>query len=181
MFRLNLSQSVKRTVTQLRFNSSPAYNGIVANFRSDLKKAMIAKKTLERDTIKNILSAIKNDEIDGHAKNEFELLRIYKSLIKQRTKAIETYEKGDRMDLAQKEIDEIEVIQRYVEQLPIASEEELKAKIQNLLLEKYPSGSTAPKTSEVMQLCAGLAESWNSNARIVKALVNKEVSIYFKK
>lgn len=160
---------------------SKAYTEILAKFRTDLKQAMVAKNDAKKSTIRSILSAIKNDEIEGNPKTEYELLRVYKGLIKQRMKSIENYKQSNRPDLAQNEIDENSIIEEYIAALPIKSESDIKAEIQKLLEEKYPLGAEAPKIGDVMKLCGELAENWGTTPKIAKALASKEYNQYFKK
>jgi uncharacterized protein YqeY len=169
-----------------RWNSSAAadaYTAIVAKFRVDLKKAMLAKDETKKNTIKSIILSIKNDEIQGNPKTEFELFRIYKSMIKQRAKSIENYASVDRDDLAQKERDEVAIISQYVAELPIASEDEVRHSIRALLRTHYPDGAggPVPKTSEIMKLCDAAAAGWNTTPKIAKSFVNAEAAAYFKK
>lgn len=161
---------------------SKAYLEILSKFRTDLKQAMVAKNDTKKSTIRSILSAIKNDEIDGNPKTEFELLRVYKGLIKQRLKSIENYKQSDRLDLAQNEIDENSVIEQYIAELPIKSEADIKQEIVKLLETNYPADAAEiPKIGEVMKLCGDQAESWGTTAKIVKALASKEYKEYFQK
>ncbi|CAH2354646.1 altered inheritance of mitochondria protein 41, mitochondrial [[Candida] railenensis] len=161
---------------------SKAYTEILAKFRTDLKQAMVAKNDTRKSTIRSILSAIKNDEIEGNPKTEYELLRVYKGLVKQRMKSIENYKQSDRPDLAQNEIEENSIIEEYITALPIKSESDIKDEIQKLLEEKYPvGGEHVPKIGDVMKLCGELAENWGTTPKIAKALASKEYNQYFKK
>ncbi len=96
-----------------------------AKLNQDLKEALKAKDEVKLRTVRMLLAAIKNFEVEkmGPATDE-EIFQIMSKEIKKRQEAIEMYEKGGRPDLAQAEKQEIEVIQSYMpNQL---SEEEIR-------------------------------------------------------
>ncbi|WP_448531031.1 GatB/YqeY domain-containing protein [Pseudothermotoga sp.] len=96
-----------------------------AKLNQDLKEALKAKDEAKLRTVRMLLAAIKNFEVEkmGPATDE-EIFQIMSKEIKKRQEAIEMYEKGGRPDLAQAEKQEIEVIQSYMpNQL---SEEEIR-------------------------------------------------------
>jgi uncharacterized protein YqeY len=96
-----------------------------AKLNQDLKEALKAKDEVKLRTVRMLLAAIKNFEVEkmGPATDE-EIFQIMSREIKKRQEAIEMYEKGGRPDLAQAEKQEIEVIQSYMpNQL---SEEEIR-------------------------------------------------------
>jgi uncharacterized protein YqeY len=96
-----------------------------AKLNQDLKEALKAKDEAKLRTVRMLLAAIKNFEVEkmGPATDE-EIFQIMSKEIKKRQEAIEMYEKGGRPDLAQAEKQEIEVIQSYIpNQL---SEEEIR-------------------------------------------------------
>lgn len=96
-----------------------------AKLNQDLKEALKAKDEAKLRTVRMLLAAIKNFEVEkmGPATDE-EIFQIMSKEIKKRQEAIEMYKKGGRPDLAQAEKQEIEVIQSYMpNQL---SEEEIR-------------------------------------------------------
>ena len=82
---------------------------------SDLKTAIRAGDHATRDTVRYILAAIKNAEIDNRgslaATDETAVLR---KLGKQLGDAIEQYRRGNRADLADREAAQLAVLQRYL-------------------------------------------------------------------
>ncbi len=86
-----------------------------AKLNQDLKEALKAKDEVKLRTVRMLLAAIKNFEVEkmGPATDE-EIFQIMSKEIKKRQEAIEMYEKGGRPDLAQAEKQEIEVIQSYM-------------------------------------------------------------------
>lgn len=95
---------------------------------SDLKQALINREELRRSVLRMLKSAIKNAEIE--AKDELSEDGVFKVLekqAKQRKDSIQQYEKGDRKDLADKEKQELTIIEAY---LPTKmSDEEIRAHI----------------------------------------------------
>ncbi|WP_448535108.1 GatB/YqeY domain-containing protein [Pseudothermotoga sp.] len=96
-----------------------------AKLNQDLKEALKAKDEVKLRTVRMLLAAIKNFEVEKMTlATDEDILQIMSKEIKKRQEAIEMYEKGGRRDLAQAEKQEIEVIQSYMpKQL---SEEEIR-------------------------------------------------------
>jgi len=85
--------------------------------RSELKEAQKAQDSFKVGTLRYILSAIHNAEIEkgkGETLTEEELVTILQKQAKQRRESIEAYEKGGRADLAEKEQKELGIIESYL-------------------------------------------------------------------
>ena len=86
----------------------------------NLKEAMLQKDTILKSTLRLILSAIKERDIISKGKgyqsevNDKEIISLLNSMIKQRKGSIELYVKGNRVDLAKKEEDEIKIISNFL-------------------------------------------------------------------
>lgn len=91
----------------------------------DIKDAMKSKDKVRLSTLRLINAAIKDRDIaarvddkgqaSGKEKiDDSEILALLQKLIKQRRDSIESYQKGGRQDLADKEQAEIEVIETYL-------------------------------------------------------------------
>ena len=98
---------------------------IKEKLQQDLKESLKKKDTLRLNTVRSIINAIKNKEIDLRRElEEEEIYGILTTLAKQRRESIEQYEKGGRQDLVEQETKELEIIKEYLpEQL---SEEEIE-------------------------------------------------------
>ncbi len=89
-------------------------------FSEALKESLRAKKQREVATVRLILAALKDRDIDARGKgnadgiSDAEILQMLNSMIKQRRESIELYEKGGREALAQQEKEEIEIIQSFM-------------------------------------------------------------------
>ena len=88
--------------------------------KEDLKIAMKAKDTLTVSTLRMVTSAIKNIEInnrisDGSSPvNESQIIQLISKMIKQRKESADIFRTSDRLDLEQKENEEIKIIQKYM-------------------------------------------------------------------
>ena len=86
----------------------------------NLKDAMIKKDTNLISTLRLILAAIKDRDIISKGKghdlevNDKEIIPLLQTMIKQRKGSIELYVKGNRVDLAKKEEDEIRIISNFL-------------------------------------------------------------------
>ncbi|HOY55988.1 MAG TPA: GatB/YqeY domain-containing protein [bacterium] len=88
------------------------------NINADLKEAMKDRNLFKTTLLRSILAVFKNEAIDKHKVDsglaEDEILAALKREVKKRKDSVLQYEKGARADLAQKEKDEIVLIQKYL-------------------------------------------------------------------
>lgn len=98
----------------------------------DLKQAMRDKRSTELDTLRMLRARIKNEEIAKQKDfADEDIVNIIGSEVKRRKDSVQAYTSGNRPELAQKENDEITVLQKYLpKQL---SEEEVRAVITETL------------------------------------------------
>ncbi len=81
----------------------------------DMKNAMRAGEKERLATIRLILSAIKQREVDERITlDDGQVLAVVEKMIKQRKEAITQFESGGRADLVAKETAEIAVLQTYL-------------------------------------------------------------------
>ena len=104
-----------------------------------LKSAMKTKDKCAVGTIRLILASIKDQDIcartDGESDgiSDDQVLALFNTMVKQRRESIRLYEQGGRLELAQREQAEIDVIRRF---MPCQLEgEALQAAIQDAILE----------------------------------------------
>ena len=95
----------------------------------DMKTAMRAHEKERLAAIRLILAALKQREVDERITlTDEQIISILNKMIKQRRDAISQFEAGNRHDLAQKEAEEIRIIQTYLPaQLSEAEIEQLVA------------------------------------------------------
>ena len=89
----------------------------------DMKTAMRAKDSERLGTIRLLLAACKQREVDERIElDDAAVVAIVDKLIKQRKDSIEAFTKAARMDLADKESAELAVLQAYLPQRMSADE-----------------------------------------------------------
>ena len=105
----------------------------------DMKNAMRAKDSERLGTIRLLLAACKQKEVDERVVlDDAAVVAIVDKLIKQRKDSIEAFQKADRKDLADKEASELLVLQAY---LPARlSAEEVTAAVKAIVTELGASG-----------------------------------------
>lgn len=139
-----------------------------AKINDDLKVAMRAGEAFKRDTLRGLLGAIKQVEVDTRAdQSDGDIEKILQKQIKQRNDSIEQFRAGGRDELAQKELDEIAIIEAYLpKQL---TDEELKEILTSVI------GSLAEKTMGVVMAKAkeqiGTKADGKRVSQMVKALL----------
>ena len=107
-----------------------------------MKQAMLAKDEKTLRAVRAIKAAIilaKTSEGSGGVLKEEDEVKMLQKLVKQRKDSLAIYEQQNRTDLAQKEQEEIEVIERFLpKQL---SNEELKEKVRAII---SSTGASSP-------------------------------------
>ncbi|MEN8778872.1 MAG: GatB/YqeY domain-containing protein [Glaciecola sp.] len=87
------------------------------------KDAMRAKDKLRLGTIRMTLAAVKQREIDERIElTEGDVLAIVTKMVKQRKDAAQQFADADRLDLADKELEEIVILESFLPQ-PLTPEE----------------------------------------------------------
>ena len=85
--------------------------------REDMKAAMRAHDAAGLSTIRLLLAAIKQREVDEQIEADDALiLSVIAKMVKQRQDSVQQYLAGDRQDLADKESVEIKVLEAYLPQ-----------------------------------------------------------------
>lgn len=98
----------------------------------DMKSAMRAKEMERLGTIRLLLSAIKQKEVDERITLiDADIISILNKMIKQRRESITQFQAGNRPELAAKEAQEIQVLTTYLPQQ--MSEQEIDALIQEAI------------------------------------------------
>ena len=145
------------------------------NISNDIKAAMLAKNEVALRSLRAVKAAILLANTASGAKDALsseDEIKILQKLVKQRKDSLDIYEKQDRPELAAKEKEEIEVIEKY---LPAQlSEEELKETISNIITQT--GAASAADMGKVMGVAnkqlAGRADGKTISA-IVKELLSK--------
>jgi uncharacterized protein len=87
-------------------------------FSSELKAAMKAGEKRRVDTIRMIMAALKDKDIEargqGKAVSGEDILALLQKMVKSRKESLEIYEKARRADLATQESEEIAIIRSFL-------------------------------------------------------------------
>ena len=106
---------------------------------SNMKEAMKSKDSVKLGTVRGVISAVKNQEIDLKKElSEEEILTIVSREVKKRKEAAVLYEKGNRPELKDKEIQEMKILQTYLPEQ--VSEKDLRRRIQEIIAETGAEG-----------------------------------------
>ena len=106
---------------------------------SDMKESMKSKDSVRLETIRSVISAVKNQEIDTRKDiKEEEILTIVSREVKKRKEAAALYEQDNRPELKDKEIQEMEILKAYLPEQ--VSEEDLRRRIQEVIKETGAEG-----------------------------------------
>jgi len=158
-------------------DKSGIWNMLRNQLSEALPAAMKAKDDRAVSTVRLILAALKDRDIAARGKGnsdgieENEILQMLQTMIKQRHESIEMYEKGARMELAQQEREEIDVIKRFLpEQM---TEDAATSAIMDLIKELGADG-----LKDMGRIMAALRERYAGRMDFAKAsgLVKAQLS-----
>ena len=146
----------------------------------ELTEAMKAKDELKLSTLRMLKAAIMNYEVSGADKvaTDEVVIGLIKSGIKQRKDSAEGFKKGGNETAAQKELDEIKILEAY---MPAQmSEDEIKKITEETIaqLNATPSDTSTPLSASfgkvmgaVMGKTKGMADG-NVVSKVVKELLS---------
>jgi len=137
----------------------------------DMKTAMRAKDSERLGTIRLLLAALKQKEVDERVVlDDAAVVAIVDKLIKQRKDSLEAFQKAERKDLADKEASELVVLQAY---LPARlSADEVAAAVRAIVAELGASGpgDMGKVMGAVKAKLAGKADMGQVSAAVKAAL-----------
>jgi uncharacterized protein YqeY len=139
---------------------------------SDLTASMKAQDAQRTSTLRMVKAAVMNREIEKRGElDEEEMMKLLRSLVKQRHDSVEQYEKGGRQELADKEKSEIKVIESYLPQG--ASRDEIEAAVTTAISE---TGAGSMKDmGKVMKAAQTALAGKNADGRVVSELVKAKL------
>jgi len=139
----------------------------------DMKTAMRAKDAERLGTIRLLLSACKQKEVDERVVlDDTMVIAIIDKMIKQRKDSIDAFTKADRKDMADKEATEITVLQGY---LPVRmTSDEVLAAVKAIVatLGAAGPGDMGKVMGAAKAQLAGKAEMGQVSAAVKAALAN---------
>jgi len=131
---------------------------LTSKIQADMRSGMKSKNADLVSTIRLLLAAIKQQEIDKREQlTDSDVLTIVERLVKQRRESIQIYTEAGRNDLASKESAELEILTTYLpKQL---SDEEVELIIQETL-----SSSDAREPKDMGKVMAALKTQLSGKA-----------------
>jgi uncharacterized protein YqeY len=146
--------------------------GLKDRLEKDLRDALRNKDEQRKTTLRLVLAAIKNAEIDKRGElEEGELLAVLSKQAKQRRESAAQFAEGGREDLVAQEERELEIIEEYIPaQL---SEEEIEARAREVIQE---IGATTPsQMGDVMRVLMPQMKG-RADGRLVNTIVTAILS-----
>jgi uncharacterized protein YqeY len=138
---------------------------------AELKTSMLAKDEKTTRSLRAIKAAIllaKTSEGGTGEISEDEEIKMLQKMVKQRKDSLDIYEKQNRPDLAQKEKEEIEVIEKFLPKQ--MSQEELKAEIQTIIAE---TGASSPADMGKVMGAATKKLAGKADGRTISSMVKE--------
>ncbi len=110
-----------------------------ANLQNGLKEALKQKDTVRLSLYRMLLASIKNKEVEKiRLLTEDEFIAVVKTSVKQHVESIESFKKGNRQDLVEKEEKELAILKEFMpSQL---SEEEIAKEIEEAIVSLQVQG-----------------------------------------
>ena len=140
--------------------------------QEDLKEAMKSKDNFKRDTIRFLMSALKQIEVDERKElSDEDIFKIIQKSLKQREDSATAFKEAGREDLYEKEVNEANVLKAYLpKQL---GDSELK-----VIIAKHIQAVGATSLKEIGKImplvlaeCVGVADGKRINMVIKELLV----------
>ena len=148
--------------------------GLEQKIMTELKAAMLAKDEKALRSLRAIKAAIllaKTSEGAGGELKEDDEIKLLQKLVKQRKDSLDIYQQQNRADLAQKEKEEIEVIEKF---LPAQlSPEELKATISRIIAD---TGASSPADMGKVMGAATKQLAGKADGKTISAMVKELLS-----
>lgn len=140
---------------------------------ADLTASMKAQDAPRTSTLRMVKAAMMNRKIDKGAElDDDDMLKLLRSLVKQRKDSVEQYEKAGRKDLVDKEQAEITVIESYLPQP--ATEAEIQQAVATAIAE---TGATSMKDmGKVMRATQTALAGKNADGKLVSEIVKSKLN-----
>ena len=144
--------------------------------KADLVAAMRAKEAEKLSVLRMLATAIQTKEIalrkgEDVVLSDEQVLEVIASEVKKRKDSVIAYEDGGRPELAQKEKEEIKILEIYLpEQM---SDEELEQIVKAAAAEAGPGANFGAVMGKVMGKVKGKADGNRVSAMVKKAMENK--------
>jgi len=138
----------------------------------EMKQAMKSNDKLRLSTIRMIRSAVKNKEIELRKKlDDGSVMQVIQGMVRKGEESIEQFRAGGRMDLVEKEQQEIETLKSFLPQ-PLSQEEILKIIDQSI---EETQASSLKDLGKVMKSVMPKLEG-KANGKLINQLVKEKLS-----
>lgn len=144
---------------------------LVDIINADIKSAMLARDKEKLEAIRAIKAALLLAQTSGEAVTEESELKLLQKLLKQRRDAAEIYTTQNRPDLAQTELSQAEIIQKYLPAM--MSNEEIEAGVKKIISE---SGAVSAKDMGRIIGMAAKMFAGKADNKVVSEIVKKLLS-----
>ena len=141
--------------------------------QQDIKAAMLAKDSVALASVRGIKAAILLAKTSEGAKelDDAAIVKIIQKLVKQRKESAEIYTQQNRPELAQNELAEAAVMERYLpKQL---SEAEIEDKVKEIIAQ---TGATSMADMGKVMGVATKALAGQADGKVISALVRKNLA-----
>ena len=140
------------------------FTDLKSQLRTDLTEARKSRKRLEILVLSSLLAEVHNREIElGRDLDEVDVTKVITKAVKQRREASEMMRSGGRPELADKELQEMSILQKYLPAM--LSESEIRAIIRTALQQGFDQMGSL--MGEVMPKLQGRVDGKEVN-RIVR-------------
>ncbi len=141
--------------------------------KDDMKDALRAREELRLTTLRGLISAVTNELVATKRKPDEQLedagvLTVIKRAVKQRKDSIEQFENGGRPELAEKERQELAILEKYVPAQ--ASREEISSVVAKIM---ESIGQVDPSKSGIIVGSAMKELQGNADGALVKEIVSE--------
>ena len=146
--------------------------GLEERLVEEMKQAMKSNEKLRLSTIRMIRTSVKNKEIEVRKKLEDEeILRVIQGMLRKSEESVEQFRAGGRMDLVEKETQEMEILKSFLPQS--LSQEEILKVIDETIQENQASSlkDLGKVMKSVMSKLAGKADG-----KLINQLVKERLS-----
>ena len=146
---------------------------LMERIQKDLTAAMTSKSELRLSVLRMVKSALKYKEIEKvRALDDAESMQVLQTLVKQRRESVEQFTRGGRQDLADKETQEIAILEAYLPAAP--SDADLNADIEAAITE---TGANSPKAmGAVIKAAKARLEGKTVDGKVLSERVKERLS-----
>tara|TARA_X000000368_G_C22876226_1_gene643178 strand:+ start:42 stop:482 length:441 start_codon:yes stop_codon:yes gene_type:complete len=107
---------------------------LLKKIEKDMMEALKNKDRVKAGLLRLLISKCKNKAIDvGHELTDQEVIKVLQSAAKQHKESIRMYKEGDRDDLVEAEMIELQIVESYLPSM--MSEDEVRSLVENIIAE----------------------------------------------